>query len=403
MVTLEIKRARFVVGQRCLLRLRVSGPDRDRFVVRLGIEHQKLESGEAAAQSARPGEPALVTFAFTPAVAGEFRVRYLTVRAGGTWSLADGDIALRISATENESSGVVYNIQVGEMYGSDFKIDQRAAPVAPIEPEWRAVALEPGAAPPIARLLADPSAVPSALFREAYEDWNSPRGDVVTIGDSHWTILEPLGRGDLSDLFLAERARWPTERVALKILRDPSHAARLRREAEILRRLQASDASGADTFTRLVPEPVAAGDRAMAVRWAGGFRHNLAQVRKLYPRGVEPRVSVWMWRRILELLTFLHRSGVVHGAVAPEHVLIENGEHGVRLVGYGAARQAPPPGDDISMSARTIRYALGDAPGPMEELLREGDSARDAWELRERVGERARSLFGPPAFCPLSI
>jgi serine/threonine protein kinase len=252
----------------------------------------------------------------------------------------------------------------------------------------------------------DPSAVSASLFRRAYAEWNAPEtyghAGCLTLGQSHWVVRELLGRGEFSDVHLADRARWPTERVVVKTIRDPANAPRLDREWEILRKLHRSEAPGAETFSRLVPEPVVRGARAIAFRWAPGFRHTLEDVRRMPPGGVEPRVSVWMWRRILEILSFLHRSGVVHGAVVPAHILVENGEHGVRLAGYGAARESRPPGDDIRMSAAAIRGILGGSPA-LDALLREAETAGDAWALRERIGEAARSLFGPPAFCPLKF
>jgi LSD1 subclass zinc finger protein len=293
----------------------------------------------------------------------------------------------------------------------------------------------------------DPSAVSAAPFREALAAWNSPEThgytNFVSIGQGHWATRRFIARGEISDAYLAERARWPTERVLLKILREPEDAPLFDREWEVLNTLQRSEAPGAALFTTLLPQPVVRGlvedgtcrgRRAMAFRWATGFRETLEGVRRAYPRGIDPQVSIWMWRRILELLTFLHRSGVVHGAVVPPHILVEDGEHGIRLVGYSAAgasgtplatqcgRFEPfysarrlSPGADVAMSARSIAYVLGaggagtdvpaSVPEPLADLIRRvaSDGAEDAWDLRESVGKVARTLYGPPSFHPLMM
>jgi hypothetical protein len=120
----------------------------------------------------------------------------------------------------------------------------------------------------------------------------------------------------------------------------------------VLAELQESDAPGAPSFTARLPQPILHGEvtggslpgaKVILLRWADGFVHTFEDVRRAYPRGIEPRPSIWIWRRILELLAFVHASGFVHGAVLPPHLLIEQGEHGVRLVGFRAADYAGLP------------------------------------------------------------
>jgi hypothetical protein len=291
----------------------------------------------------------------------------------------------------------------------------------------------------------DPSAVSSGVFRAALAAWNSPETHgyttYLTIGESHWATRHFIARGEISDVYLGERARAPTERVLLKLLREPEQTPLFDREWDVLHKLQQSSAPGAALFGTLVPQPVVRGlvesgphrgRRAMAFRWATGFVRTLEAVRQAYPQGIDPRISIWMWRRMLELLAFLHRSGIVHGAVLPPHVLVENGEHGIRLVGYSAAGESGTPvatscsrfepfyparrlspRADVTMSARSIAFALGGAgpgddvpasvPEPLADLIRKvaADGEDDAWDVRETVGKVARVLYGPPRFHPL--
>jgi len=293
----------------------------------------------------------------------------------------------------------------------------------------------------------DRSAVPAALFRKALAAWNSPLTHgytgVSSIGQSHWATRQFIARGEISDVYRAERARRPTERVLLKVLREPRDDPLFDREWEVLDKLQRSDSPGAAFFTTLVPQPVVRGlvdsgpyqgRRAMAFRWASGFGATIEGVRQAYPQGIDPRIAIWMWRRILELLTFLHRSGVAHGAVLPPHILVEDGDHGIRLVGYSAAGESGTPlatfcsrfepfyparrlspGADLRMSARSIAFVLGgegaggDVPASVPELLADlirkvaADGADDAWNVRESLGKMARVLYGPPSFHPLMM
>jgi hypothetical protein len=289
--------------------------------------------------------------------------------------------------------------------------------------------------------------VRAADFRQALIAWNSPEAhgytSYLSIGGSQWSTRQFIARGEISDVYLAERARRPTERVLLKLLREPEDRVLFDREWEVLNTLQKSEAPGAARFTTRLPRPVMQGlvetgpeqgRLAIAFGWATGFRETFEGVRRAYPRGIDPQISVWMWRRILEVLTFLHRSGVVHGAVVPPHLLVEDGEHGIRLVGYSAAGEPGRPpatlckrfedlypsrrlssGADVAMSARAIAFVLGgdgacvdvpaSVPEPLADLIRNvaARGADDAWRVRESVEKVARALYGPPSFHPLII
>jgi hypothetical protein len=301
----------------------------------------------------------------------------------------------------------------------------------------------------------DETSLSAAQFHEAYRVWNSPEfyqlSSWVSIGDRHWAVDQLIARGEISDLYTGHRARWPTELVLLKVLRDQKDAALLDNDWDILEALHHSSAPGADTFTSLLPQSVIhaditggsfAGRRASIFRWASGFHYTFDEVIRAYPQGIPQRASIWVWRRILEVLSFIHASGMVHGAVLPAHLLVQEGEHGVRLVGYGHAGRLneklvmpskesrvfyPQPAKswsmltaqlDLVMSARCIVALLGGHPADVsmpstvppklagfvqrvalwEPTVR---GSEDAWTIREELGEISKEIFGPPQFVPI--
>jgi len=298
----------------------------------------------------------------------------------------------------------------------------------------------------------DEQVISASRFREAHREWvDSGRdGDRswLAVGRDHWAPIRLLAHGEFSDVFLADRGRRPTERALLKLLRNGDDLPVLEREWTALQELQASTAPGADALAARLPQPidrgeVRSGDRAgahaLVLRWAPGFEHTFEAIRTAFPRGVSARVSIWMWRRLLETLAFVHRSGFVHGAVLPQHLLVERGEHGLRLVGYGCAghvgealtavvtryegfypaamlaEQRLSPEHDLAMSARCVAYALGaddgtnlpaSVPATLRDLVRavgRGEDSGEAWDLRQRVGVVGRELFGAASFHPLTM
>jgi serine/threonine protein kinase len=301
----------------------------------------------------------------------------------------------------------------------------------------------------------DESSVSASIFHESFRVWNSPETYLIpswiSIGNRHWALEKLIAHGNISDVYTARLARWPTELAILKLLRDGQDIERFENEWNALRILQNSDAPGADTFTRLLPQPILHGDiaagafavrRVSIFRWASGFHHNLGEVIQAYPQGIPPRASIWIWRRILEVLSFIHASGMAHGAVLPANLLIQENEHGIRLVGYSFSGrlneklQAVPHGYesfyprpanswstlraqlDLTMSARCIVAILGGnpetaslpktVPAQLAGILQRialsepaGVAHEDAWTIREELGEIAREAFGSPQFIPI--
>lgn len=301
----------------------------------------------------------------------------------------------------------------------------------------------------------DESSLSASMFHEAFSVWNSPATyqipSWISIGDRHWALEKFVARGDFSDVYTARLARWPTELAILKLLRDRQDIGRFEKEWNSIQALQKSAAPGAETFTRLLPQPIIHGDitagsfpgrRVSIFRWISGFHHNLDEVIKAYPGGIPPRASIWIWRRILEVLSFIHASGMAHGAVLPANLMVQENEHGVRLVGYsfsgrlkeklqvvpgGYAPFYPKPASswstltaqlDLTMSARCIAAILGGnpetaslpkmVPAQLAGIVRRialsepvGVANEDAWTIREELGEIAREVFGPPQFVPI--
>ena len=264
----------------------------------------------------------------------------------------------------------------------------------------------------------------------------------LNLGGRTYVLEGRLGMGDSTTVY---RARWVVrlgELVVIKILGALADADLLRREWATLKALAASEADGADHFVTRLPRPVAHGliasdvVRAASVfRWSSGFVHTLEAVGVAHPGGVTGPVQVWILKRLLELLGFVHRAGYVHGAVVPDHVLIHPRDHGAMLVGwtvatpwssgrtrplpatsrrwsalYGGSREATP-ALDIAMACRCVatvggwHLPEGIRPDPIARVVDRGAGGRvdDAWALRDDLVAASAAVFGPPAYHPLPM
>ncbi len=305
-----------------------------------------------------------------------------------------------------------------------------------------------------AMLSGAPGAAWAPVLRPIDERPFDPHRPRVSVAGVRYAVLGRLGRGDRSDVFLARRDARLTELVVLKLARQRDTAPRLAREHATLLALQSSEAQGHEHFSRLLPQPVSqaeAFDAAGAHRpgrvslWRSGYQHTLADVRAAHGDSLDPRAAVWMWKRVLELLGFVHRAGYVHGALLPAHLLVHPRDHGMTAVGWSSAApidrrptlEAPPsahaafypasagrgaivtPRTDLAMSARCISWLLGGDPavgsvggtvpaalGRLLQRAQDPDAAGvpgEAWALKDALDEAARKDFGPPKFVPFTM
>ena len=282
-------------------------------------------------------------------------------------------------------------------------------------------------------------------YRRLLESYVSSGRADVTLAGFRLRLLGRLAVGHSSDVFLATRTTRLTERLLLKVLRSAEDEALLQNEQAVLAKLEASSERGTAYFTSLVPQrafsgllegPGFARRFAAAFRQAPGFAHTLEQLLQQYPGGADPRHAIWIWRRALELLDWLHRSGVVHGALLPAHIVLDAREHSIGLVGFSCAGSAGTPlaamdsrqatfypaadpqtlsaAGDLAMLARSIVHALGGeptrvpshVPAPLAALLAEqaaGSAALGALDLSRKVSAVARECFGAPQFVKLDL
>lgn len=308
---------------------------------------------------------------------------------------------------------------------------------APLEARWSKIVIEcrycgaqsaPGK-------IGEP--VPSSI-----PDDGRPR---LAVGGRTYLILGRLASGDSSHTYFARWVRRLGELVVVKILRCEADADLIRREHAFLERLHQSPAPGTERFAARIPEPIALSpvrigshERLVAVhRWRSGFLHTLEEVKRQHPRGVDPKVAVWTFKRLLEVLAWSHRSGVLHGAVLPPHVLLHPRDHGAMLIGWSTAMALdrgrrpeliaksrewkswysgdgdPAPNSDIAMAARCVLWISNDdgfdEPGRLTKGLGElvVAAARgerdDALKLIDEVTARSLEDLGQPTYCPLAM
>jgi len=262
--------------------------------------------------------------------------------------------------------------------------------------------------------------------------WAARDAQVLTTKRGNYRVGALVAAGDIANLYAVDG-----DAALLKLPRLPADNDLTAAEAHALSTLEQD---GDPKFRAYVPrliESFTHEDPATGVRRTAnvlarqrGFV-SLAEVADAYPQGLDPRDAAWMWRRLLAGLGWVHRAGLVHGAVLPGHVLIHPGEHGLVLVDWcysvvsgqripalvashradyapEVARKEPATAaTDIYMASLLMRGLVRH-----EALQRFADGClydaprmrpQDAWKLLAEFDELIENLFGPRRFRPFTV
>jgi serine/threonine protein kinase len=246
-----------------------------------------------------------------------------------------------------------------------------------------------------------------------------------------WTVDSPLCKGDIADL---HNVSWDTPAV-LKVARAESDNDLLDREKATLQHLHKE--AKTNNYIRYVPsllDSLIVGDCRANVLSVAQDCYTLKQLKELIGP-IEPRHIVWMMNRLLSLLGYIHRCGVVHSQLTPSHLLYRPQDHGLVVVGWGCslrhdkAQNVPYmskewkalypaevhhghyalPQTDILMAFRSIYWA-GTMPKRFDDLYiycasdtSPKSRPEDAWQIQERWKKLAEEEFGPKKFVEMHV
>lgn len=276
--------------------------------------------------------------------------------------------------------------------------------------------------------------VQAASFREAYQRVHHA-GDGATIQcqKHRYRVLTTLGYESTIQILLAERVGPFPERVFLKVV-DPGDAAAsmLQSEFDHLKGLHGLTGPGSAYFNTRLPQVVSFGltqedgglsRQALVLRYPPGVWGHLEQVRRQNPSGIDARHAVWMWRRMLEVLAYIHANGWVHGNLMPENLWVNPADHGITIMGWSQSNAGgilfrPHRVRDLRQSAWVIRALLAGsqrppdgpvlAPEPLASLIKSvsenlnGYPQLGAEGIDEHLKAAAQAVYGPPKFVKFS-
>ena len=208
-----------------------------------------------------------------------------------------------------------------------------------------------------------------------------------------YILKSQIATGDLCDVYEAVYANGGGDNhVVVKIARDKQDNDLVWNEAGVLGFLHDGETTH---LKRYLPTLIDAfegkgGHRVNVLERLNGWL-SLEEIIRAYPKGLNFRDMVWMYKRLLVAIGFAHTKGVIHGAILPSHVMVHPVEHGAKLLDWSyslnfAELLKPPPPDPAvktpkvaATKARTTAWA---------KLLEDSEIDPDSDPVR---------VAGPPA------
>lgn len=265
--------------------------------------------------------------------------------------------------------------------------------------------------------------------------------------DSSATLngLSKLTSGTYTDIYVCKDGV-----TLLKVVRDNKHLKLLNQEAKIVTLLRKTGVSA--LFPELLSNTLLQPCDTCPQRFkcftsnkikcslkndALQYRYDkdmpdLNAVIKAYPSGIDERDMVWMFKRLLASLYITHSLGIVHGAVLPEHILLNLKTHGIVLIDWMHTHNVGQPPDlkydlyvnnkeylpdynvtesnstsfDICMASKCMIKIIGGidkASKDIRLILRACEvGASDAREIHKQLEVTVKRLYGS-VFRPLKV
>jgi serine/threonine protein kinase len=261
-------------------------------------------------------------------------------------------------------------------------------------------------------------------------------GLMVDIDGAPRLFSDRLADGDLAELWCSPGSDG--DPCVAKVAIDATDNDLIFNEAEALQRLHAEGARQTTLLPRLHARFFTRDGRAgNLLGLVEGFTG--PQLRERLPAGVPPEHAIWIGRRLLSVVGFAHKQGLLHGNIEPAHIIVRPRDHRVVLIdwcytvvepgrtGQGfraihdtysapevAQRGRPTPAADLLSIGRTLAFLLGadpleldlgdHVPDPLQRFIRylarpsPLQRAQDAWEAYFELERVRDTCFGPHVF-----
>ncbi len=265
-------------------------------------------------------------------------------------------------------------------------------------------------------------------------------GFTVIVGANHYRLESRVADGELAVIHRGRCIEGPHAgvEVAAKVAIDRADNGFMLAEIQALRLLARGEDPQRDQVPGLL-DLFHAGDghAGVVLPWLAGLDGRALRAR--FPDGVPPEHVIWIGRRLLSVVGFAHKLGVIHANIEPAHILVRPHDHHVTLLDWCysvvdaprtrqsfrvydpeysapevAEKQPPLPTADLYSIGRCLLFLLGGdlgsgsmpdgVPDRLQRFVRyltrasPLQRAQDAWAMFHELGRTRAAIYGEHRF-----
>lgn len=164
-----------------------------------------------------------------------------------------------------------------------------------------------------------------------------------TVGPRTYYVGAKDQEDDFSSLIdgYLELSRKPLGEVMYRVANDPTHNSLVEQEGRILYLLHSREVPQWKHLPIVLDRFTTNGRAGLVLRKING--HTLAWLRSRpqHRAGLDQRDMIWMLDRTLSVLGYVHRCGIVHGAIRPDAITVQHLSHNAILTDWQHAVHRP--------------------------------------------------------------
>lgn len=145
----------------------------------------------------------------------------------------------------------------------------------------------------------------------------------IKVKGNPYKFYEQVATGEVADIY---RGIADNNLVVLKIAMDEGDNALLKQEFDTLNSYTHQSMPIVRDFVKIN------GRAGIVMDNIEGMP--LVEIMKKYPKGLDPKIVMWVMERLFSIVGYLHSNMIVHGNIIPENIIINGINHNTSLLGF---------------------------------------------------------------------
>ncbi len=145
-------------------------------------------------------------------------------------------------------------------------------------------------------------------------------------------------QGDLCSIYSGYENNPEGREIILKLVKNVEDNDLLQNEIKNLKHLQSEDAAQLKHLPKLLDQfKTATNQFGVILTRFDGYDLKTILEQPIYQKGIPQEHVVWIFSRLLSVLGYAHKKGIIHSNVEPKHILIQPSSHNLCLIDWSCS------------------------------------------------------------------